>query len=326
MDQLPRLGKRELICLLLFTCNYVDSVWRGFLFLWVLGMGYLILLWHSLSLPYNYLRREIKADIRKQHDLYVNNLVGDVRANLKDFYRYINSQKKDAQDIPPLKKRNGCGVAQSESEKAAEFNGQFTNVFTKSEYSQVPLLDRSAPFMEDIVVTKEGVTKLLKGLNPSKALGPDELHPRVLKELATELGPIFVHLFQHSIDSGDIPKEWTLANISPLFKKGDRLLACNYRPVSLTCVPCTLLEHIVCSNIMAHLDEHKLLSDKQHAFRKWHSCETQLATVINDWAKILDNKDQVDTFILDFEKDFDTPTHMNSLRVNCLVMELVVKH
>ena len=55
-------------------------------------------------------------------------------------------------------------------------------MFTKSEYSHVPLLDRSAPFMEDIVVTKEGVTKLLKGLNPSKALGPDELHSRVLKE------------------------------------------------------------------------------------------------------------------------------------------------
>ena len=54
MDQLPRLGKRELICLLLFTCNYVVSVWRGSLFLWVLGMGYVILLWHSLSLPYNY--------------------------------------------------------------------------------------------------------------------------------------------------------------------------------------------------------------------------------------------------------------------------------
>ena len=54
MDQLHRLGKRELICLLLFTCYYVFFVWRGFLFLWVLGMGYVILLWHSLSLPYNY--------------------------------------------------------------------------------------------------------------------------------------------------------------------------------------------------------------------------------------------------------------------------------
>ena len=59
MDQLPRLGKRELICLLLFTCNYVVSVWRGFLFLWVLGMGYVILLWHSLSLHIIILQRSI---------------------------------------------------------------------------------------------------------------------------------------------------------------------------------------------------------------------------------------------------------------------------
>ena len=182
-------------------------------------------------------------------------------------------------------------------------------MFTKSEHNQVPLLDKSAPFMEDIVVTKEGVTKLLKGLNPTKALEPDELHPRVLKELATELGPVFAHLFQQSIDSGEVPKEWTLANISSLFKKGDRLLACNHRPVSLTYVACKLLEHIFCSNIMPHLDGHKLLSDKQRAFRKWHSCETQLTTVINDLAKILDNQGQVDTFILDFEKAFDTPPH-----------------
>ena len=84
----------------------------------------------------------------------------------------------------------------------------------------------------------------------------------ILKEFATELGLIFAHLLQQSIDSDEIPKEWTLANISPLFKKGDISLACNYHPVSLTCVPCKLLEHIVCSNIMTHLDEHKLLSGK----------------------------------------------------------------
>ena len=263
----------------------------------------------KLRSKFETLRREIKADIRKQHDLYVNNLVGDVKANPRDFYRYINSQKKDTQGIPPLKRKNGKGVAQSDLEKVEEFNGQFTDVFSKNEHTQVPLLDRSAPFMNDIAVSKDGVIKLLKGLNPSKALGPDELHPRVLKELATELGPVLAHLFQQSIDTGEIPKEWSLANICPLFKKSDRSLACNYRPVSLTCVPCKLLEHIVCSNIMAHLDEYKLLSDRQHAFRKGHSCETQLTTVINDWAKILDNRGQVDTFILDFEKAFDTPPH-----------------
>ena len=94
--------------------------------------------------------------------------MNNLKANPRDFYRYINSQRKDTQGIPPLKKRQGGGLAQSEFEKASEFNSQFTDVFTKSEHSKVPLLDRSAPFMEDIVVTKEGVTKLLKSLNPSK--------------------------------------------------------------------------------------------------------------------------------------------------------------
>ena len=133
---------------------------------------------------------------------------------------------------------------------------------------------------------------------------------------------MFAHLFQQSIDTGEILKEWSLANVCPIFRKGDRSLACNYRPVSLTCVPCTLLEHIVCSYIMAHLDEHKLLSDRQHEFRKRHSCETQLITVINDWAKILYNGGQVDKFILDFGKAFDTPL-MNYLNASCMGMVLV---
>ena len=89
MDQLPRLGKRELICLLSFTCNYVVFVWRGFLFLWVLGMGYVILLWHSLSLPYNYFG--VGVSCRNLYSfvvyLYVNGSgsitsVGEERANL----------------------------------------------------------------------------------------------------------------------------------------------------------------------------------------------------------------------------------------------------
>ena len=91
--------------------------------------------------------------------------------------------------------------------------------------------------MDNIVVSKDDVTKLLKGLNSSKVLGPDEFHPRVLKELTIELDPVFAHLFQQSIDTGEIPREWSLANMCPLLKKSDRSLACNYRSVSLTCVP-----------------------------------------------------------------------------------------
>ena len=105
--------------------------------------------------------------MKKQHDLYVNNLVGDIKSNPRDLYRYINSQKKDTQGIPPLKRRNGSGLAESELEQAEELNGQFTDVFNKSEHTQAPLPNRSAPFLKEIHVSAEGVTKLLKGLNPS---------------------------------------------------------------------------------------------------------------------------------------------------------------
>ena len=107
----------------------------------------------------------------------MNNLVGDVKANILGILSLHKQSEKRHPRYSPLKKRQGSGLAPSDFEKASEFNGQFTDVFTKSEHRQVPLLDRSAPFMEDIVVTKEGVTKLLKGLNISKALAPDELHP-----------------------------------------------------------------------------------------------------------------------------------------------------
>ena len=93
-----------------------------------------------------------------------------------------------------------------ELKQADEFNGQFTDVFN-SEHIQVSLPNRSTPFMGDIHVSTEGVTKLLKGLNPLKGKGPDELHPRVLKEFASELGPVFAHLSQQSSDKGDIPNE-----------------------------------------------------------------------------------------------------------------------
>ena len=186
------------------------------------------------------LRKEIKADVKKQHDLYVNNLVGDIKANPRTSTITLTVKRK-TRKVSHLYRGEMAAVWQNESwNRQMNSTVRLQNVFNKTEHTQVPLPNRLAPFMEDIYVLAEGVTKLLEGLNPSKALGPDELHPRVLKELASKLGPMFAHLFQQSIDTGEIPMEWSLANMCPLYKKGDRSLACNYRPVSLTCVPCKL--------------------------------------------------------------------------------------
>ena len=114
--------------------------------------------------------------------------------------------------------------------------------------------------------------------------------------------------------SGDLPSPWTLAWIAPVFKKGQRGLSENYRPVSLTCVSCKLLEHIFCTHIRHHLDMYGILTPYNHGFREKHSCESQLLVTTHDMLCKLDTGSQVDVAVLDFSKAFDTVPHGRLLR------------
>ena len=168
------------------------------------------------------------------------------------------------------------------------------------------------------MITDEGVKKLLSNLKTSKAAGSDNFHPRVLKEAARAIAPMVKQLFQKSLVTGTIPWDWRIANVRPIYKKGDRSLASNYRPVSLTCVNCKILEYIVCSHINQHLETYGILSDRQHAFREKRSCVTQLCFVIDDWASALDPRLQTDAFVLDFAKAFDSVPHGRlKAKLNC---------
>ena len=163
--------------------------------------------------------------------------------------------------------------------------------------------------MNKINVTKNGVLKLLLNINPNKATGPDNVPGRLLKLCANELVDVYTLFFQASLDQGIAPDDWKKANIMPLFKKGDKTNAENYRPVSLTSISCKLLEHIVHSNIMDHLDKFNVLDDSQHGFRQKRSCETQLIYTINDFSECLNSKGQIDAVLLDFSKAFDKVDH-----------------
>ena len=111
---------------------------------------------------------------------------------------------------------------------------------------------------------------------------------RILKDLAKELSPFLTEIFQRSLADGEVPMEWRSANMTAIFKKGDRFRASNYRPVSLTSLCCKLQEHIIVSNTMKHLEHHNILTDCQHGFRARRSCETQLETLCHDLADSLD--------------------------------------
>ena len=100
-----------------------------------------------------------------------------------------------------------------------------------------------------------------------------------------------------------------MQNISTVFKKGDRHLAENYRPVSLTSVLSKVLEHIVYRHILEHFEKHNILTSLNHGFRSGYSCETQLAVTIDDLTRNSDRNLQTDVVILDFSKAFDTVPH-----------------
>ena len=115
------------------------------------------------------------------------------------------------------------------------------------------------------------------------------------------------------MQTGHVPSDWVTANVTPVFKKGNRNEPSNYRPISLTSVPCKIMEHIIYRHIMDHLDSNSILVNYQHGFRQGHSCETQLITVIESVARNLDLGQQSDLLLLDFSKAFDTVPHQRLL-------------
>ena len=116
-------------------------------------------------------------------------------------------------------------------------------------------------------------------------------------------------IFQRSLESGTIPNDWRNANVTPLFKKGERYKAANYRPVSLTSICSKLMEHVIASQLMGHLNTNNILYDLQHGFRDKRSCETQLLALVHELASGVNANKQTDMAILDFSKAFDKVSH-----------------
>ena len=249
---------------------------------------------------YKSFKRDTLKAVRRQRWKYIQDLlqVGLDRGDTKPFWGYVKAQRQDNMGVSPLK--DGGALHPDALSWATILNKQFESVFTREGGFDVPHLHGpDYPNIPGIQVAQEGVEKLLKNLNPKKASGPDQITCRFLRELATEIAPILTEIFCQSLQDGQIPSDWRNADVAPVFKKGNRNLAENYRPVSLTCVCCKLLEHIITSHIRTHLDQHQILSTFQHGFRKFFSCETQLLVTIQDLLSYRDQNVQIDMAVLD---------------------------
>ncbi|MCG8047766.1 MAG: reverse transcriptase family protein, partial [Candidatus Thiodiazotropha endolucinida] len=165
------------------------------------------------------------------------------------------------------------------------------------------------PVMEELNITINGIVKLLKDLNPYKSPGPDNIGPRVLKELADDVAPLLLLIYRKSLDTGEVPDDWRSANVTPVYKKGQKYLPENYRPISLTSICCKIMEHIIASKIMTHGEDNNILYPLQHGFRRGRSCETQLIEFVDDLSTNLEDGQQTDVLVMDFAKAFDKVCH-----------------
>ena len=284
---------------------------------------------------YRKLRNQVKNKINQAHNSYLEYVLeaqsGDqdtphIGQNFsrKKLFSTIKNAKQDTQGIAPLLENDNLIT---DSKGQANFlNRQFQSVFTPMnplKLGQLCLMKAQTlfrntpktkyPKMPEISISVSGVQKLLSNLQTGKACGPDNIKPIVLKNLSVQIAPLVTRIFKKSLDSGTVPSDWIKANVTPLFKKGDKSNPAYYRPISLTCVLCKVMEHIVASNITKHFQVNNILFHLQHGFRSKLSCETQLIGLVEDLSRNLIHGQQTDLILLDFSKAFDKVNHMKLL-------------
>ena len=209
----------------------------------------------------------IRKTCKQAYNLVSKALSGNSSTNPRQFFSYVKTKRCEDIGVVPLHE-NGTIVI-SNNEKAHVLNNQFCSVFTKVDFRIPKLTLPLSPEMPEIHIDIEGVRRLMKNLDPFKASGLDKEQSRFLKLTAEELSAGMTLIFRASLHQAKIPNAWWDALVSPLYKSGktDRSNPENYRPISLTLVPCKMLEYIIRSNVIEHFDHNNTITDAQHGFR-----------------------------------------------------------
>jgi len=156
----------------------------------------------------------------------------------------------------------GRNIANRDEEKAEVLNAFFASVFNSqtgySQGSQLPVQeDKEGVWNKPPIIQEEAVNDMLCHLDTYKSMGPDEIDPRVLRELAEELAKPLSIICQQSWLTGEVPDDWRIANVTPIYKKGQKQDPRNYRPVSLTSVPGKIMEQFILSALTRHVNDNQ---------------------------------------------------------------------
>lgn len=199
----------------------------------------------------------------------------------------------------------------SDAECADKFNSSFSSVYTVESAAPCFLLPPSLieSKMPPIVFSACGISSQIENIKLSSSSGVDDITSKFLKNTTCISATYLCLLYSQSLATATLPEDWKVGKVLLIYKVCNKNSPLNYRPISLTSVPCKVMEHVIYSHIMNFLDSIQFFNPSQHGFRGGLSCETQLAIFVHDLHANLDLNVQADAVFLDFAKAFDKIAH-----------------
>jgi hypothetical protein len=222
-----------------------------------------------------------------------------------------------------LSNRKGVGALRNsdndvvidDGQRANLLNSYFSSVCTIDDGNMPPVsrVVQESVSLDTVDFSPAKVLAAIKKLKPNKSGGPDGFPPLLFKQLAPALATPLSLIFESLMSVGCIPSEWAHAFVTPIYKGGNASDISNYRPVSLTCIACKLMERIISNDMLAYLRQHNAITAQQHGFLSGRSTTTNLLESINDWTIAIKNKQSVIVAYIDYSKAFDTVSHTKLL-------------
>ncbi|NXA62985.1 RTJK polymerase, partial [Mohoua ochrocephala] len=261
--------------------------------------------------------RACRKKMRKAKAQLELNLATFVKDNKRCFYKYIKGKRKGKNNLGYLLDVGG-NLVTADGEKVEAFNTFFASVLigkTVCPQDNCPpgLVDGVKEQDGPSVLQEEAVRELLSHLDVHKPMGPDGIHPRVMRELADELAKPLSIVYQQSWLTGEVPDGWKLGNVMPIHKKCKKEDPGNFRPASLTSVPGEVMEQFILSAITQHLQDGWGITLSQHGFRRGRLCLTNLISFYDQVTHLVHAGKAVDVVYLDFSKAFETVSHSKLL-------------
>ena len=235
----------------------------------------------------------------------------------KDWWKLVRQYLKKkgiySDDIPPLDV-NGHTLY-TDKDKATAFNNFFTDQCTlENEDDPLPHLDYNYETqLTDIVLAQADIRNTILNLDTDKATGPDQIHNKLLIAAVDVLSTPLTDFFNRCLTASKFPNPWKLANVTPIFKKGDRGQCTNYRPISLLSCVGKLFERCVSKYVYNYLTENSIISKNQSGFTQGDSTVNQLLAIYDNIVKNYDKGIETQSVYFDISKAFDRVWHRGLL-------------